>query len=56
MHDAQRQGDFLNARFSSIKIIYRQFNVDNNEGDSLIGYDIIIGCDLMVQIGLMVDF
>ena len=31
--------------------MYR-FHVDNNEGESRIGYDMIIGRNLMVQLGL----
>ena len=38
------------------KITLHRFHVDNNEGESGIGYDIIIGNDLMVKIGLSVDF
>ena len=42
--------------FSSSKIILHQFQVDNNEGESEIGYDKIIGRELMVQLVLSIDF
>ena len=42
--------------FSSSKIINRRFHVDNNKGKSGIGYYIIIGHDLMVQLGMTADF
>ena len=42
--------------FSSREIISHRFQVDNNEGESGIGYEIIIGHDLMVQLGLSPDF
>ena len=38
------------------KIINHLFHVDNDEGESVIVYDMIIGHDLMVQLGLMDDF
>ena len=38
------------------KIILYSFHVDNNEGELGIDYDIIIGCDLMLKLGLMSDF
>ena len=41
---------------SSRKMILRLFHVDNNEGESCIGCDMIIGRDLMVQLGLLDDF
>ena len=37
-------------------IILHQFHVDNNKGESVIGYDIKIGRDLMIQLGLMTNF
>ena len=40
------------AYFSISKIIEHRFNVDNEKGVLGIGYDIIIGHDLMVQLGL----
>ena len=42
--------------FSSSKIINHHFHVDNYEGESGIGYDMIIGHDLMVQLGLAEKF
>ena len=47
---------FCMPYFSSSKIILHRFHVDNNEGESDIGYSIIIGRDLMVQLGLLADF
>ena len=41
---------------SSSKIINNRFHVDNKKGESGIGYDMIIGRDLMVQLGLTADF
>ena len=41
---------------SSSKIILRQLHVDNNEGEYGIGYDMIIGHDLMDQLGLLDGF
>ena len=32
------------------------FHVDNDKGESVIGYEIIIVCDLMVQLGLLTNF
>ena len=42
--------------FSSSKIIEQLFHVDNDKGESGIGYDMIIGCDLMIQLDLMANF
>ena len=42
--------------FSFSKIIEHHFHVDNNKGESGIGYDSIIGHDLMVQLGLTDEF
>ena len=42
--------------FSRSKIISHQFHVDNDEVESGIGYDIIIGRDLMVHLGLTDHF
>ena len=41
---------------SNRKIINHQFHVDKNEGELGIGYDMIIGRDLMVQLGLTANF
>ena len=38
------------------KIINHQFHVNNDKGESGIGYDMIIGRDLMVQLGLTAYF
>ena len=42
--------------FPSSKIINNHFHVDSEKGEWGIGYDMIIGRELMVQIGLMADF
>ena len=47
---------FFIPEFSSSKIISHRFHVDNNEGESFISYDMIIGCDLMTKIGPLADF
>ena len=47
---------FCMTKFSSSKMINHRFHVDNNKGDSGIGYDMIIGRDLMVQIGPAAEF
>ena len=47
---------FFVPKLSSRKIINHRFHVDNNKRELGIGYDMIIGRDLMIQIGLTVDF
>ena len=47
---------FFMPVFSSSKIINNQFHVDNDKGESDIGYEMIIGRDLMVQLGLEDNF
>ena len=42
--------------FSISNIINHRFCVDNDKGDSGIGYDMIIGRKLMVQLGLTANF
>ena len=44
------------TEFSSRNIINHHFHVKNNKGESGIGYDMIIGRELMVQLGLTVNF
>ena len=44
------------SKLFSRKIINLRFHVDNNKGKSGIGYYIIIGRDLMVQLGLTDNF
>ena len=44
------------TEFSSSKISNHRFNVDNYKGDLGIGYDMIIGRDMMVHLGLTDDF
>ena len=43
-------------KFSRSKINNHRFHVNNDKGESGIGYEIIIGRYLMVQLGLTVDF
>ena len=47
---------FCMPAFSSSKIINHRFHVDIEKGKPGIGYDISIGRDLMVQLGLTADF
>ena len=42
--------------FSSSNIIEHRFNVDNDKGELGISYDMIIGRDLMVKLGLSAEF
>ena len=42
--------------FSSNKIKLNHFHVDNNKDELVIGYDTIIGNELMVQICVMDNF
>ena len=42
--------------FSSSKIINHRFRVDNDKGESVIGYDMIIYRDMMVQLFLKAEF
>ena len=47
---------FCMPELSSSKIIQHRFHVKNDKGKSGIGYDLIIGRDLMVQLGLSANF
>ena len=47
---------FFMTEFSSSKIINHRFHIDNDKCESGIVYDMIIGRDLMVQLGLMANF
>ena len=47
---------FCMTEFSSSKIVNHRFHIDNNKGESGICYDIIMGRDLMVQLGLTANF
>ena len=47
---------FCMPNFTSSKIIEHRFHVDNKKGELGIGYDMIIGHNLMVQLGLLVYF
>ena len=54
MHDFKV--NFCIPEFSRSKIIQHRFHVKNDKGESGIGYDMIILCDLMIQLGLSSDF
>ena len=47
---------FCIPELSGSKIINHIFHVDNDEGELDIGHDMIIGRDLMVQLGLTANF
>ena len=47
---------FVIPKFSSRNIFNHLFHVDNDKGESGIGYNMIIGRDLMVQLGLTTEF
>ena len=47
---------FCMSYFSSSNIINHRFHVNNGKDESGIGYAMIIGRDLIVQLGLAVDF
>ena len=47
---------FCMPEFSSSKIINHHFYVNNDKGESGIGYDMIICRDLMVHLGLTANF
>ena len=47
---------FCIPELSSSKIINHRFHINNDKGESGIGYDMIIGRDLMVQLGLTANF
>ena len=47
---------FYMPEFSSRKIINHRFHVDNDKGESGIGYDMIIGRDLMLHLDLKANF
>ena len=47
---------FRMTEFSSRKIITHCFHVENVQDDAGIGYGMIIGRDLMVKLGLKVEF
>ena len=47
---------FLVPEVSGIKTINHRFHADNDKGESGTGYDMLIGGDLMVQLGLTVEF
>ena len=55
MYDVLRQGDIFMPGFYISKIILHRFHLDNNEDESGIVYDMVIGRDLMVQLGLLSD-
>ena len=47
---------FCMPHFSGSNIINHHFNVNNDKGKSVIGYDMIIGHDLMVRLVLTDNF
>ena len=47
---------FFMPYFSSSKIIEHRFHVDKDKGELRIGYNMIIGRDLIVQLGVTTDF
>ena len=47
---------FFIPDYSSSKIILYRFYVDKNEGELVIGYDMIIGRGLMLKLGISSDF
>ena len=47
---------FCMIELSSINTIEHHFHVENGKVESVIGYNMIIGRDLMVKLGLTVDF
>ena len=47
---------FRMPEFSSSKIINHRFHFDNRKGELVIGYELIIGRSLMVQLGLTAKF
>ena len=54
MHDVNIQ--LCMPGFSGSKIISHQFHIDNDEVELGIGYGMIIGKGLMVQLGMIADF
>ena len=48
--------NFFMPEFPISKIIHLHSHVNNYKGDLGIGYDMIIGHDLMVQLGLTAEF
>ena len=53
-HDAKVP--FCMPELFSIMIVLHLSHLDNDEVKSEIGYDMIIACDLMVQLGLLDNF
>ena len=47
---------FCRSEFSIRNIIEHRFHVNNNKGESGIRHDMIIGCELMIQLGLKTNF
>ena len=56
LYNEWQKGAIFMPDFYSSNIISHQFHVDNNEGETGIGYDMIIGRNLMAQLGLSYDF
>ena len=53
-HDVKNK--YFITYFSIRKITKHQFHVDESEGGAGIGYDMIIGCDLRVKLGIIANF
>ena len=52
LHNTWRQVEFFMLELSIRKKIEHRFHADRDKGKLGIGYDMIIGCDLMVQLSL----
>ena len=50
------QVDFTFPDFSDSKRLTWQFHIDEDDSDEGVGYDMIIGRDLMNKIGILLDF
>ena len=47
---------FTMPEFSSSKVIRHQFHVDQSTNEENLGYDVILGRDIMTKLGLVTDF
>ena len=47
---------FSISDFSGRNVIMHHIHVDNNKGESRIGYDMIIGCELIVHLVMKANF
>ena len=48
--------DFTMPEFSSSRIIRHRFHVDQSKDRQNLGYDVILGRDIMIKLGLATDF